>query len=94
VTVVAPAVRPVDTFNLAGSDPYTFTWSTSSVQGSGGCTVQVLNNSGVDLSPAGGGGPSGAVTTGFLSPSGDPYTATLICSGSADKGVSSITVSP
>jgi hypothetical protein len=94
LNVLPPYVPPSDVFTVSGADPYTFTWSTSSRQGAGGCTVQVLNNSGVNFSPAMGGTPSGSATTAFLSPSGDPWTATLICSGSPDAGVPALTLSP
>ncbi len=96
LTVQAPYVRLPDTFTVApnGDGTYTFTWATQSVQGAGGCSVQLLNASGVDASPPQGGASAGSATTGFLSPAGDPWTATLVCSGSPDAGVPAITLTP
>lgn len=83
-----------DTFTVAGADPYTFTWTTTSTAGQGGCYVEVANDEGVVTTLSTGGTPNGSATTAFLSPSYDPWTATLYCSGSPDPGVPAITVTP
>lgn len=91
--VKAPYVPQPDVFtsvnNLDGT--YTFTWVGNSPQAQGGCSVELVSNPGlaVDLVP--GGTPSGVARSGALSPAGDPWTATLICSG-APAGVPTITV--
>lgn len=88
-----------DTLTVAGSDPYTFTWSTTSTAGAGGCFVELAAESGAGpfasltaLQP--GGTSQGSATTAWLSPMYGPYQATLYCSGAPDPGVPSVTVSP
>ncbi len=94
LTVSPPFIPPPDTFTVAGSDPYTFTWLTTSKAGAGGCSVEVFSSQGVQNTLSPGGTPAGSATSGFLSPSGSPWTATLYCSGAPDPGLPALTVSP
>lgn len=94
--VVPPLANPVgDTFTgVTNAGVFTGTWSTTSAQGAGGCSIQIANDQGVTQILTPGGTPSGGASSGFLPSSGDPWTATLICSGSPDVGVPSITINP
>jgi len=96
LNVVPPLANPnVDTFTgVLNGGIFTATWQTYSVQGAGGCSVQQANASGLLSTLNPGGTPSGSASSGFLSPSGDPYEFTLICSGAPDAGVPVIVVSP
>ena len=93
--VIAPGgpTQP-DTFaGVLSGNIFAGTWTTYSVQGAGGCSIQQANASGLLVTLNPGGTPSGSASSGFLSPSGDPYTFSLICSG-APANVPGITVSP
>lgn len=94
VNVIVPYFPPPDTFSVAGSNPYVFTWNTSSADGQGGCSVELVNINGVETTLVPGGTPSGSASTATLSPAYSPYSATLWCSGVPDPGVPSIGVSP
>jgi hypothetical protein len=56
-------------------------------EGAGGCVVELVSSPGVVTTLIPGGTPSGSATSGALSPAGDPYAATLICSGAPDVGL-------
>lgn len=94
LSVSPPFIPPVDAFTVAGSDPYTFAWATTSAQGAGGCSVELFNSQGVETTLSTGGTLAGSATSGFLSGAYSPWTATLYCSGAPDVGVPSLTVNP
>lgn len=91
VNVVPPGAPPADTFSGVdnGDGTASFTWQTF---GGVGCYVTQSNSQGTVLTLATGGGVSGTASTGFLSPSGAPYTFTLQCGGADDTEVPTITI--
>ena len=93
--VKAPVVPEPDVLMGAYSgNVETLTWTTYSAQGASGCSVRQSDNFGDQVTLSPGGTPSGSASSGFLSPSFEPYTFTLVCAGEPDAGVPTITVSP
>lgn len=90
--VIPPSGPPADTFtgSLAGNVE-TVTWAT---YGTDGCYVEQFNTNGVEATLQPGGGTSGTATSGFLSPSYEPFQFVLYCGGVPDTNVPTITVSP
>jgi hypothetical protein len=90
--VVAPGPPPGDTFTgVYGGNFETLTWDSHSTDG---CYVEQFNDQGVGVALIPGGGTSGSATSGFLSPSYEPYSFVLYCGGAPDTNVPSITVNP